>query len=61
LTTFHQIAHRFKLKKKINKFMARSGTGIRDCGGRIMGIGGLISPNPHNPSTTIPNPGYNFI
>jgi len=41
--------------------MARSGTGIRDCGGRIMGIGGLISPNPHNPSTTIPNPGYNFI
>jgi hypothetical protein len=37
--------------------MARSGTGIRDCGGRIMGIGGLISPNPHNPSTTIPNPG----
>jgi hypothetical protein len=22
-----------------------------------MGIGGLISPNPHNPSTTIPNPG----
>jgi hypothetical protein len=41
--------------------MARSGTRIRDCGGRIMGIGGLISTNPHNPSTTIPNPGCNFI
>ena len=41
--------------------MIRSGTRIRDCGGRIMGIGDWAQspipiPNPHNPSTTIPNP-----